>query len=109
MLFVIITGEENIIMRTKRIAVVLLVSLFILAVLLSHAFVITEAHHDCSGHDCAVCQVLALAKNLIKTAGILLLCLVVFLQAFSLHSVVFNVVGKVYCSTPVSLKVKLSN
>ncbi len=80
-----------------------------LAVLFSFLFVSFGAHHDCVGENCTVCMLMAVCRHLSETAFLIFTVL-----RISASTVRYNA----YCAarkcgmidtTPVSLKVKLSN
>ena len=96
-------------MKAKRVAIALSL-LLVFVMLFSHLFVIAEADHDCSGEDCPVCLALAVIEEILKGLSLLLL-LVAFSAA--LTSLVTKLrhafVPSILFSTPVLLKVKLTN
>ena len=79
-------------MKTRRITACFVAILFVFAMLFSHAFMIAEAHHDCSGKDCEICHVIAMAASVIITG-----------------TAAKKAARAVSFATPVALKVKLSN
>jgi len=88
----------------------LLAALIIAAVVLSCAFIVIHAEHDCAGEDCFVCEALCACARTLRQgsaapASATLTCLVVFLAAFSAHPSPEAAAA----DTPISLKVKLSD
>ncbi len=53
----------------KRIGAGLLCVIFVLAMLVSSAFIIHEAGHDCTGEDCPICQAIAINDQLLRLIG----------------------------------------
>lgn len=53
----------------KRIGAGLLCVIFILAMLVSSAFIIHEAGHDCTGEDCLICQAIAMSAQSLRLIG----------------------------------------
>lgn len=93
----------------KRIAAILLAMLCV--VLLAAPFMMAlEAHHDCCGKGCEVCEQLIAMGTSLRAVG---LAVLLILLAASLvgKSVRFSdrTVSDLFFATPVTLKVKLSN
>ncbi len=63
----------------RRIAAVLLAVVFALVMLVSSAFIIHEAGHDCTGEDCPICQMIAANSQLLRLVGAVVLVLVYLL------------------------------
>ncbi len=59
----------------KRVAALLLCVGLVFALAVSSAFIVHEAGHDCSGHDCHICQMIAANLNLLRTLGLAVLML----------------------------------
>ncbi len=59
----------------KRIGAGLLCVIFVLAMLVSSAFIIHEAGHDCTGEDCPICQAIAMNGQLLRLMGAVILVL----------------------------------
>jgi hypothetical protein len=68
----------------KRIGALALCIGLALVLLVSTAFIIHEADHDCDGEDCPICRMIAVNLRLLRTAGLAALLLTAF---FSLLSV----------------------
>ena len=97
-------------MRKNRFFFIMMAAVYLLCLLASCAFIACEADHECCGHDCPVCEVIATCNSVLKLLGfavavLMTLCLVfrtnVFRDMFS--PVLF------LQKTPVSLKVLLLN
>ena len=59
----------------RRIGALLLCISMVFALSVSSAFIVHEAGHDCSGHDCPVCQMIAVNVNLLRFLGLAVLLL----------------------------------
>ncbi len=59
----------------KRIAALLLCIGLVFALAVSSAYIVHEAGHDCSGHDCPVCQMITVNVNLLRAFGLAILVL----------------------------------
>lgn len=98
-------------MKTKRIAVFILVSVFVAEMLFSVAYIAFEFNHKCSGEDCPICHELRICADFIYTVGL-------FIIVYSISSELLIRVDK-SCSSikefrfavpsPIDLRVKLSN
>lgn len=53
-------------MRLKRCSTILLVLCFIATITLSLSFMAENLHHDCTGDDCVICQVLETAEEILS-------------------------------------------
>ena len=56
----------------RRIGAALLCALLALALLVSSAFMLHAADHDCTGEDCPVCRAIARAESLLRLLGAVL-------------------------------------
>lgn len=57
--------EQEAISKKKRIVIMLIAFLFVIATVFSTAFIIKEANHKCNHTDCQICQIMQLCiKNL---------------------------------------------
>ncbi len=97
--------------RQKRIGAVALCMVFALAMLVSSAYMIHEAGHDCAGEECPICRTIALNSRLLRLLGALIfisaLLGVILCTAHVQHNH-----EKTAVSTPgtlVSLKIRLNN
>ncbi|MCR4884967.1 MAG: hypothetical protein K6A68_15465 [Clostridiales bacterium] len=72
----------------RRVAAFLLCIGFVFALAVSSAFIAHEAGHNCSGHGCPICQMIAANVNLLRTLGLavlILLALFAMLQGRFAH------------------------
>ncbi len=95
----------------KRIGAGFLCVVFVLSMLVSSAFIIHEAGHDCTGEDCPICQAMAMNGQLLRLIGAALLVLVSLL---GLPRAKHAWTGTLGFSTPasgtlVSWKIRLNN
>ena len=96
--------------QKRRVMAILLASLITAAVILSCAFIIGHADHDCTGESCLVCETLAACARMLHrlpavpapAAGV---CFFALLAA----CVVWLSTDAHAHDTPVSLRVKLSD
>ncbi len=65
----------------RRAAALLLCIGLVLALAVSSVFIAHEAGHDCSGHDCPICRMVAVSANLLRTMG---LAVIILLALFAL-------------------------
>lgn len=65
-----------------RTAALILALVFALSVLFSLAFITIEADHDCIGEDCHICAVIALCRNILRTAASLLVTAAIAMAIF---------------------------
>ena len=91
----------------KRLRIAL--SIIIIVMLMAYAFIACMPHgHECVGADCAICNMIDSQNDILMSAALLsaaqLLPLLIFLLTFSHERIV-----SLYDSTPVGLKVKLSD
>ncbi len=97
-------------MKTRRITACFVAILFVFAMLFSHAFMIAEAHHDCSGKDCEICHVIAMAASVVRSIGLAIGAMTAFVAfAIITGTAAKKAARAVSFATPVALKVKLSN
>ncbi len=59
----------------KRIGAGFLCAIIVLAMLVSSAFILHEAGHDCTGEDCPICQAVAINGQLLRLIGAAILVL----------------------------------
>ncbi len=59
--------------RRSRICAVALCVIIIVTMLVSAAYIIHEAEHDCTGKDCPVCQAIAFNSRLLRLMAAVLL------------------------------------
>ena len=95
--------------RTIRFAAGVMGLLMLLIVLLSVAFLVAEAEHDCVGEDCPVCEQIRQCENILRQFGCAALALLVSaLIAGAAFLVSFHFQAAVP-ATPVSRKVRMNN
>ncbi len=80
------------------------------SMLFSAFFITAEYHHDCTGEDCPICQMVALCENFVENLG----AEIVFLAAAVFVMLIDSYVNPTFCSvfraaTPVRQKVRLNN
>ncbi len=95
----------------KRIGAGLLCVIFVLAMLVSSAFIIHEAGHDCTGEDCPICQAIAMNGQLLRLIGAAILVLASLLGILRTKHAWADILGfSVPASgTLVSWKIRLNN
>ncbi|MBR1860716.1 MAG: hypothetical protein IJ796_02490 [Lachnospiraceae bacterium] len=85
-------------------AVVLFVMFF------SVFFIASEAHHECSGEDCAICDVIAVCESTIRQiGGARVFAITALFAAVTALLSIGRSVDRFVFSTPVSVKVRLNN
>lgn len=96
--------------KQKRTMAMLLAVALCFAMLFSAFFIGVEAHHDCTGSDCVICDCIHTCDTILKTlasAVAVLVSLIAVVSAFYLvQEVYFPCTG---FDTLISLKVKLSD
>ncbi len=50
----------------KKLFAVILIAVLSLSVIISSAYVISEADHNCSGADCEICLTVSLCRNILR-------------------------------------------
>ncbi|MBQ9331211.1 MAG: AraC family transcriptional regulator [Oscillibacter sp.] len=97
-------------MKTTRRAALVLTAVFALAVLVSSAFIVVHADHDCVGEGCPVCQQMAACAQTLRTLSSAAAAAgTVFAALRALTAMRTCSAPERPFSTPVALKVKLSN
>lgn len=94
-------------MKNRSKVTVTATALIILALMLSCAFVAFSADHECRGEDCAVCALCSLLSKTLGAAFLAALC--VCASAVPLAVPFFGEARRTVASTPVRMKVKLSD
>lgn len=94
----------------KRIEAAVLCFVFILVTLFSVLFIITEAEHDCTGENCAICSFIQHAQQTLKqtgtgNSGSAILCAVIFFIFLVLSGAFFFAP----CTSLIKQKVRLDN
>lgn len=73
-------------MKTSRhILKTLICVAVILAVAFSAFYVVFETEHDCAGEQCAICQLIELCKNLLRSPFLVVMVAAVATGKFILH------------------------
>ncbi len=97
-------------MRKRSFLVLTIAFIFILTVLSSAIFIAEEAHHDCCGDECPVCQIISAVESTFKVSVILCTAVsFVFILGGKLLSPYLSFIIANSSFTLISLKVKLSN
>ena len=65
-------------MNRKRIGVLLICVGLVIALSVSVFFIAHEAHHDCRGEDCPICETIAVNVRLLGTLGLALFATLLF-------------------------------
>ena len=96
--------------QKKRIAAILLTAVLLLVMLCSAHLIASERGHDCIGENCPICDQIRLRQRTLKNL-LPIVCAVLFAAALScaLCRRIFAGANSIRLSTPVALKVKLSN
>ena len=96
--------------KNKRMLAVLLAVTLVAVMLLSTAFLVEEAHHDCVGDGCQICLQMNVCRGLLKELSLVLLAALAALVALcAFRSVPRACENTSTPGTLVALKVKLSN
>lgn len=92
----------------KKLFAVILIAVLSLSVIISSAYVISEADHNCTGADCEICLTVSLCRNTLKviSLGIISFALLHFLDFFGIFSLLSDKSAG-YHTSPVSKKDKL--
>ena len=93
----------------KSLALVLC-AVLLFSMLFSSIFISAEFHHDCTGEDCPICQMIALCENFVDQLGTGLIFLVAafFFTIVNLY-LSLNMVYAPVSATLVRQKVRLNN
>lgn len=96
--------------KRLRVSAAVLAALAAVVLLASSLFIVSHAEHDCAGRDCSVCEQMRVCAQALKTlstaAAVTALCAV---RGVSARAVSACAVPARAPSTPISLRVKLSN
>ncbi len=65
-------------MNRKQIGVLLVCIGLVIALSVSVFYIAHEAHHDCCGEDCPICETIAVNVRLLGTLGLALFALLLF-------------------------------
>ena len=93
---------------TKRTATMLSI-IFICLVLFASCLIVAEYGHNCLGERCKVCCVIDAAQRFFEGLTVLAIAAIIFVASkFSFYNIL-HFIKKYLFSTPILLKVKLSN
>ncbi len=95
----------------RRMGAAALCVVIVLAILVSSAYIIHEAGHDCTGDDCTVCRTIYFNSQLLRVFGAVLFALF-FLRGISGGERARHNTRGAYMPlsrTPVSWKIRLNN
>ena len=97
-------------MKLQKAAAIAVSLALVFAMLFSLFFLVAEADHDCASDDCAICRMIHITEDLLKKV-ILSVCAAAIAAAawFSVIGARFFCVRRALSSTPVELRVKLSD
>lgn len=95
----------------RRVAVFLLAVAVVAFIGLSVLDVAEHAQHDCAGSHCPVCAQLQATLDLMRSFGVIVVVLLLFLGALSLafHNISVCYSTQILVDTPVLLHVRLNN
>lgn len=89
---------------------IILGTVLLFGMLFSAFFITTELHHDCSGEDCPICQMIAVCENFVSNLGTGLIFLAVALLLVLNNSYLSIDSGASFIApTLVRQKVRLNN
>lgn len=92
----------------KKITAAILIAVLSLAVIVSSAYIISEADHDCTGADCEICIRVALCENTVKGISLAVISFAAFRHLnFCIASAVIPAKSRVSFCNPVFLKDEL--
>ena len=94
----------------KRFAAVIMCMMLMLSIFLASFYIVSRAHHECTGPDCPICHEIQLYVQFLNTVGGAVILSAVVL--FTVHEILIVLMSFVHVcqnSTLVSLKVKLSD
>ena len=94
----------------KRFAAVIMCIMLVLSIFTASFYIVSRAHHECTGQDCPICHEIQLCVQFLNTVGGAVIIAVVVL--FTVHVLLIVLTSfRHVCqnSTLVSLKVKLSD
>lgn len=97
-------------MKAKRAILIGISCLFIFVLLFSHLLILAEADHDCTGEDCPICEMIAIAEKTLQGISLLICTAAVAVPALAAAIKLRGVSNTENPRfTPVLLKVKLTN
>ncbi len=95
--------------RARRTIAAIAAIAVVLTLSAAFVFVALEADHDCCGHGCTVCSMMAAVKNVIKAAALITLTMLIYETTLRLAERVKDVLICRRNETPVAMKTKLLN
>ena len=95
----------------KRLGAWLLCAGFILVLLVSSAFLIHEADHDCCGEDCPVCRTMAVISSLVRVFCVIAAAWLLSALSGACASVrnTSDSADRAVSATPVRLKIRMND
>ncbi len=97
-------------MTKKRVFAIVIAAALLFVVLFSALYITKNSVHKCSQDNCPVCEQLEICENTLQTLALAAVLIAAVLFVGVLRERVFDAdLGCLVFSTPVSLKVKLSN
>lgn len=97
-------------MTIRRLFVCLVAVLIIFALISSAAFIVLEADHECLKDSCLICDRIAACLQMLRTGIAVLVLVLLFRFAYTLLHLIPHISAAVVSpSTPIALKVKLSD
>lgn len=96
--------------KANRLFVMLVSVLFVLFFVFSFTFVACGSRHECNGANCRICEEIQLCQNFLRSMSFAL-CLIFAASVVSALGIFFAryFIFDNHVSTPVALKVKLSD
>ena len=94
----------------KRFAAVIMCIMLVLSIFTASFYIVSRAHHECTGQDCPICHEIQLCVQFLNTVGGAVILSAVVL--FTVHEILIVLMSFVHVcqnNTLVSLKVKLSD
>ena len=97
-------------MTIRRLFVCLVAALIIFALISSAAFIVLGADHECLEDSCLICDRIAACLQMLRTGIAVLVLVLLFRFAYTLLHLIPHISAAVASpSTPIALKVKLSD
>ncbi|MBR1534391.1 MAG: hypothetical protein IJ639_08500 [Ruminococcus sp.] len=94
----------------KQLFAAVLALILLLTIALSITAVVMEASHDCSGVDCQICEILKAIINIVRTASLTAVLILMYLITAAMRRLTkTSDVVLIRFSTPVSEKTRLLN
>ncbi len=94
----------------KKLAGIIGAAIIVVTMLFSVAFLSCNAHHDCSGENCPICEMMQMAENILDKLSMAIATIAVALCLCSLAQESMAVFSDAIAhDSPVKLKVKMLN